>query len=282
MTRILGLDAGGTGSRAVVVQDGELVSRHELGPMNVLLHRDTLQRLAELVRDTGVDAAGLGLAGVQAAEDAARVAEALRAMTGVPVAVTDDSEVALYGGFDGAPGVVVIAGTGSISCGRSQAGQTLRVGGHGFLLGDDGAGYWIGREAVRAALRARDGLGPPTALEGVVVSVFGDLTSAIREVHEAPSNRPLLTQLVPLVAALDDPVAVHILEAGADALADLADAVIAQLGPLPVAMVGGIFRIDAVRRRFVTRTGAVQPAHPPEIGAVRYAQLTLTEEIACP
>lgn len=282
MTRILGLDAGGTGSRAVVVQDGEVVSRHELGPMNVLLHRDTLQRLATLIRDTGVDAAGLGLAGVQEAEDARRVAEALQSMTSVPIAATDDSEVALFGAFNGAPGAIVIAGTGSIACGRDQLHDTLRVGGYGFLLGDEGGGYWIGREAVRAALRARDGLGPATALEGIVTSVFGDLTSAIRQVHEAPSNRPLLAQLVPLVAALDDPVAVRVLEAAADQLADLADAVIARLGPLPVAMVGGIFRIDALRCRFIMRTGAVEPAQTPEMGAVRYAQLTLTEEIACP
>jgi glucosamine kinase len=283
MTRILGLDAGGTGSRAVVVEDGVVVSRHEFGPMNVLLHRDSVRRLAELLRETEVDVAGLGLAGVQAAEDARKVAVALRERSAVPVAVTDDSEVALLGAFDGAPGVIVIAGTGSIACGRDATGTTVRVGGHGFLLGDEGAGYWIGRECVRAALRARDGLGPRTALQDVVASVFeGDLTNAIRRVHESPRDRPLLAQLVPLIATLDDQVAADLLDRAADHLAALADALQRRLGPLPVAMAGGIFRIDAVRRRFVARTDAVAPAHEPELGAVRYAQLTLTEEMACP
>lgn len=283
MTRILGLDAGGTGSRAVVVQDGVVVSRHELGPMNVLLHRDSVRRLADLLRDTAADAAGLGLAGVQAADDARKVAAALGELSAVPVAITDDSEVALLGAFDGAPGVIVVAGTGSIACGRDAAGRTIRVGGHGYLLGDEGAGYWIGRECVRAALRARDGLGPRTALQEIVTSVFdGDLTNAIRQVYEAPHDRGLLAQLVPLMASLDDQVAADLLDRAADHLAALADAAQARLGPVPVAMAGGIFRIDAVRRRFVARTGAVSPAHGPELGAVRYAQLTLTEEMACP
>lgn len=283
MTRILGLDAGGTGSRAVVVENGAVVSRHELGPMNVLLHRDSVQRIADLLEETSVDAAGLGLAGVQADEDAHKVVAALGERSAVPVAVTDDSEVALFGAFDGAPGVIVIAGTGSIACGRDGAGSRVRVGGHGFLLGDEGAGYWIGRECVRAALRARDGLGPRTALQQAVAAVFdGDLTNAIRRVHESPRDRPLLAQLVPLAASLDDQVAADVLDRAADHLAALADAVHARLGPLPVAMAGGIFRVDAIRRRFAARTGAVSPRHVPEIGAVRYAELTLKEEMACP
>jgi glucosamine kinase len=283
MTRILGLDAGGTGSRAVVVQDGAVVARHELGPMNVLLHRDSVQRIAELLEETAAEVAGLGLAGVQASEDARKVAALLGERSAVPVAITDDSEVALLGAFDGAPGVIVIAGTGSIACARDAAGTTVRVGGHGFLLGDEGAGYWIGRECVRAALRARDGLGPRTALQEAVAEVFdGDLTNAIRRVHESPRDRPLLARLVPLAASLDDQVAADLLDRAADHLAALADALQARLGPLPVAMAGGIFQVDAVRRRFVARTGAVSPQHEPAVGAVRYAQLTLTEEMACP
>jgi N-acetylglucosamine kinase-like BadF-type ATPase len=283
VTRILGLDAGGTGSRAVVVQDGDVVSRHELGPMNVLLHRDSVQRLAELIHATGVDAAGLGLAGVQAEADARKVTMALRELTAVPVAVTDDSEIALLGAFDGAPGIIVIAGTGSIACGRGSDGSSARAGGYGFLLGDEGAGYWIGRECIRTALRARDGLGPRSAIDEVVQSVFGgDLNNAIRLVHQSPRDRLLMSQLVPLIAGLDDDVARDILARAADQLAALADGLRARLGALPVAMAGGIFRIAAVRGRFVERTGAVPPAQAPEIGAVRYAQLTLPKEIACP
>jgi glucosamine kinase len=282
--RILGVDAGGTGTRAVVVEESAIVDRVDIGPLNVLLHADSVVRLADLIAETKVDAAGLGLPGVQNVEDAARVAAALRPLTSVPVAVTDDSEAALLGAFDGAPGIIVIAGTGSIACGRGEGGKLVRIGGHGFLLGDDGGGYWIGRECLRAALRADEGSGPPTALVETVVRVFGaDLRDAVRRIHEAPTDRELFTSLVPLAAALhDDEVALDIFHRSAQHLAHLAETLRFTLGPLPVAMVGGVFRAAAVREAFVAATGAVDPLGPPELGAVRFAQLTLAEEMASP
>lgn len=279
--RILGVDAGGTGTRAIVVEGTEVVDRIELGPLNILLHSDSAARLASLVADTRVVAAGLGLAGVQSAADAARVLVALREFTSVPIAVTDDSEAAVLGAFDGKPGGVVIAGTGSIACGRDAAGRVVRVGGHGFLLGDDGGGYWIGRECLRAALRAADGSGPPTAATGVVQQMYGDdVRDAVRRVHEAPTDRELLSCLVPLAVAVADDVIDDIFRRAAAHLVLLADTLRKRLGPIPVAMVGGVFRVPTVRDAFSTATGGVDPVGPPELGAVRYAQLMLTEEMA--
>jgi N-acetylglucosamine kinase-like BadF-type ATPase len=268
----VGVDAGGTGSRAVVVRGGEVVERRDLGPLNVLLHADAVDRLAALVTGAGASAAGLGLAGVRSAADADRVAAELVARTGARVAVGDDTDAALAGAFRGGPGVVVIAGTGSGAAGRDAAGRTTRVGGHGFLLGDEGSGYWIGREAVRAALRAADGTGPPTALSGEVETAFRRLLDAEREVHERPTDRQLLTRLVPAVATAaraGDTEAGRILAEAAGHLVDLAEAVRARLGPLPVAGVGGIFRCAPVRDAFTAATGAVPPAEPPELGALR-------------
>jgi N-acetylglucosamine kinase-like BadF-type ATPase len=280
--RILGVDAGGTGTRAVVVEDGAIVDRVEIGPLNVLLHADSVVRLAGLIAETRADAAGLGLPGVQNVNDAISVAAALRPLSSVPVAVTDDSEAALLGAFDGGPGIIVIAGTGSIACGRDGAGKLIRIGGHGFLLGDDGGGYWIGRECLRAALHADDGSAPPTALGGVVRQLFGeDLRDAVRRIHESPTDRELFTSLVPLAAAISDDVAADIFRRAAQHLTHLARTLQTRLGPLPVAMVGGVFRVAAVREAFVAATGAVPPLGPPELGAVRFAQLTLTEEMAC-
>jgi glucosamine kinase len=271
---VLGVDAGGTDCRAVLVRDGEIVARRRLGPLNVLLHSDALDRLAALILETGAVAAGLGLAGVRSAAEADRIAAELRARTGVPVTVGDDTEAALAGAFRGGPGIVVVAGTGSGALGRNAEDRTARVGGHGFLLGDEGGGYWIGREAVRAALRAADGTGPPTALAAVVREAFGDLAGAVQQVHARPTDRRLLGRLVPAVTALvespePDPEAVRILAGAADHLVDLAGAVRNRLGPLPAAMVGGIFRAGPVRRRFVAATDAVEPAEPAEIGAIR-------------
>jgi glucosamine kinase len=277
---LVGVDAGGTGTRAVVVRDGVVLERRDLGPINVLLHADALDRLAAVVTDAGASAAGFGLAGLRSDTHAREITAVLETRTGARIAVGDDTDAALAGAFEGKPGIVVIAGTGSGAAGRDAAGRTIRVGGHGYLLGDEGGGYWIGREAVRAAMRGADGTGPPTALTAMVQRAFDSLTGAEQQVHQHPTDRELLARLVPAVAAAatgrppagagaGDAEAARILaEAGAH-LVDLAEAVRARLGPLPVAYVGGIFRCAPVRDAFRARTGATEPAEPPELGALR-------------
>ncbi|HEX7106550.1 MAG TPA: BadF/BadG/BcrA/BcrD ATPase family protein, partial [Acidothermaceae bacterium] len=131
LPRILGVDAGGTGTRAVLVSDGAVVARFEDGPLNLLLHDDAFERLVLLIKESGATAAGLGLAGLRGVAEGRALQDKLRAATGVDVAVADDTEVALLGAFDGGPGIVVIAGTGSTAFGRAAQGRAARVGGHG-------------------------------------------------------------------------------------------------------------------------------------------------------
>lgn len=284
---VVGVDAGGTGSRAVVIDGGVVVERRDLGPINVLLHADAMDRLAGVVTDSGASAAGFGLAGLRSDEHAREITAELERRTGARIAVGDDTDAALAGAFEGSPGIVVIAGTGSGAAGRDAAGRTARVGGHGYLLGDEGGGYWIGREAVRAAMRGADGTGPPTALTAMVQRAFDSLTGAEHQVHQRPTDRELLARLVPAVAAAaagrfpqpaapsaaaalpGDGEARRILAEAAAHLVDLAEAVRDRLGPLPVAGVGGIFRCGPVRDAFRARTDATEPAEPPELGALR-------------
>ena len=102
---LVGVDAGGTGSRAVVVRDGEVVERRDLGPLNVLLHADAVDRLAALVRPAPAPARpGSGWPGSGPPRDADRVAAELTARTGARVAVGDDTDAALAGAFRGEPG----------------------------------------------------------------------------------------------------------------------------------------------------------------------------------
>jgi N-acetylglucosamine kinase-like BadF-type ATPase len=250
-----------------------VVERRDLGPINVLLHADAVDRLAAAVTGAGAQAAAFGLAGLRSAEHARRITAELTARTGARIAVGDDTDAALAGAFAGGPGIVVIAGTGSGAAGRDAAGRAVRVGGHGYLLGDEGGGYWIGREAVRAALRAADGTGPPTALTALVRREFGSLAGAERQVHQHPTERGLLSRLVPLVAAADDAQAARILVEAGTHLVELAEAVRRRLGPLPVAGVGGIFGCPPVREVFAAKTGATEPAEPPELGALRLLDL---------
>jgi N-acetylglucosamine kinase-like BadF-type ATPase len=272
---VLGVDAGGSATRAVVVRGGELVARFELPPLNVLLDVDAFDRLALVIADSGAQAAGLGLAGLRGAEHATSLQLRLRAATGVDVVVADDTEIAWRGAFGGGPGIVVIAGTGSNAFGRTVDGRTARVGGYGFLIGDEGSGYWIANQAVRAALRSYDGTGPKSpALEAAVLDRYGfDVDALVRAVHSNVADRRLLAGSAGVWASLDDPAMAGILDAAADHLVAMARALRHELGAgdLPVAVHGGVFDNPHIRRRFAAAIDIATPLKAPEFGAVDLA-----------
>lgn len=277
---VLGVDAGGSATRAVLMEDGRVLSRFDEPPLNVLLQADAFERLAALITVSGAGVAGLGLAGLRGPEHAADMAARLTAATGVDVVVVDDTEAALVGAFGAGPGVIVIAGTGSNARGQSGDGKTARAGGYGFLVGDEGSAYWYASKALRAALRSHDGSGPKSeALEFAVTGEYGlDFDAIVRLIYRDPADRQLLTRLARTVMALDDdPVMTAILDVGCDYLVALAKVLRRQLGTgrdgdeLPVAMHGGVFSSPYVRSRFVSATGAETAARAPEFGAVDLA-----------
>jgi glucosamine kinase len=278
---VLGVDAGGSATRAVLVADGQVLSRFEESPLNVLLHADAFERLTALITGSGAPLAGLGLAGLRGPEHALEIRRRLEDATGVDVVVFDDTEAALAGAFGHGPGVIVIAGTGSNAFGRTGEGRAARAGGHGFLLGDEGGAYWFASQALRAALRSHDGSGPKsTALEAAVTGEYRlDFDAIVRLVYSDPADRQVVARLARTVMAMhDDPVVAGILDAGCDYLVALANLIRGQLGTgelgdeLPVAMHGGVFRNHYVRERFVAATGAQPAARAPEFGAVDLAR----------
>lgn len=155
----------------------------------------------------------------------------------------------------GKPGVIVISGGGSVAYGRTVSGEALRIGGWGHLLGDEGSGFWIGLEAIKAALKSRAGVAQGTALEGCVMREFGteDDRQVVREFYSASFSEAQVAGLVPLVSSLSqegDETAARILDEAARHLADIARAVLNCLGPLPVYPSGGVFRAPTMRERF--------------------------------
>jgi N-acetylglucosamine kinase-like BadF-type ATPase len=149
-----------------------------------------------------------------------------------------------------------------------------RAGGHGFLLGDEGSAYWIGRAAANAAMRFQDGMGGSAALRDAVVQAAGRTLSAlVKDVHSHPTERGRLASLAPVVTALagEDETARRIALEAARHLAELASAVRRRLGPLPVCGMGGVFRAPVIWDRFAELTGAVRPIAPPEVGAALLA-----------
>ena len=271
--RLLGIDAGGSATRVVLVADGQVIRRFTAPPMNALLSADLTDRLATLIGAADATAAGIGMPGLRSPDDAAALGAELTRRAGRPVRVTGDGETAWLGAFGAAPGIAVFAGTGSGAMGRDGE-RWARAGGHGFLLGDEGSAYWIGRAAANAALRWEDGMGGSAALRDAVVEASGrDLTALVKDVHSHPAERDRLALLAPVVTALagEDETARRIALAAAGHLAELASAVRRRLGPLPVCGIGGVLRGPVIWDRFVELTGAVRPLAPPEVGAALLA-----------
>jgi len=195
----------------------------------------------------------LGIAGVDR-EDEARTVRAIMRRIGYKsrVLVVNDALIALVAGAQDAPGIVIIAGTGSIVYGRNAAGEAARAGGWGHMIGDEGSGYWIGREALAAVMRAADGRGPATQLGGDILAHFAvdDESRLPRIVYDRDQPRMSVAALGPIVeraAELGDAVATRILERAADELVLAAGSVASQLnmrGDLfTFFLAGGIFRV---------------------------------------
>jgi N-acetylglucosamine kinase-like BadF-type ATPase len=173
------------------------------------------------------------------------------------IIVVGDMVIALQAAFGDGPGVIVIAGTGSIAYGRNREGQIARAGGWGFAISDEGSGHWIGRTAVAACLRAWDENHTEHApmLDGLMKS--WNIDSREKLVLAANATPPPdFAALFPSVLALadsGDPVARDVLARAGTVLANLAGIVIRRLfqnsGSVPVAMSGGVFGSSALVRQ---------------------------------
>ena len=191
-----------------------------------------------------VDEVIVGAAGALAAPDAARALgdALLRSLRAERVAVTSDAVIAHAGALNGQPGVVLIAGTGVVALAIDANGALCTADGWGPWLGDEGGGAWIGAAGLRAALRAHDGRGPSTTLLDAARARFGAPKTWLAQL----TNAAALASFAPdVLAAEGDAAARAIVSAAAEALAATARAV----GDGPVAMVGGLAGIEALRKK---------------------------------
>ncbi|HEX2914323.1 MAG TPA: BadF/BadG/BcrA/BcrD ATPase family protein [Chloroflexia bacterium] len=178
MTKLFaGVDGGGSKTMAVVVDEhGRELGRYAAGASNyhgigleaaLESVREAISKavLAANVQDAAPERVLLGLAGIDRPADYARWREALAGHEALAAQVDlcGDSHLILYA-LPKAQGLGVIAGTGSIALGQDARGKQVRSGGWGHFLGDEGSGFWLGHEALYAAVRASDGRGPKTSL----------------------------------------------------------------------------------------------------------------------
>ncbi|MDZ4799994.1 MAG: BadF/BadG/BcrA/BcrD ATPase family protein [Bryobacteraceae bacterium] len=173
--------------------------------------------------------------------------------------VTTDALIALSGATAGAPGIITIAGTGSISYGRNAARKVARVGGWGYVFGDEGGGFDTTRQALRAVLRHEEGWGPSTMLREMLLNATGatDANDLMHRFYTPEFPRPLIasySRMVDEAAAAGDPVARNILLNAAQQLATTTSAARSQLfgpaEPAQVIPIGGMFASELLSERF--------------------------------
>jgi N-acetylglucosamine kinase-like BadF-type ATPase len=295
MRLFLGVDGGQSSTKALIGDEtGRVLGAGAGGPCNHAGAAEGREKLARAVRES------LAAACAQAKLDAhqVRFEAACFGMSGGPedkqailaeilpaakLIVTHDALIALSGATAGEPGVVTIAGTGSIAFGRNARGEIARAGGWGFLFGDEGSGFDIVRQAVRAALRFEEGWGPQTALHRVLVAEAGarDANDLMHRLYTEEWPRPrasLLARTVDGVALDGDPVAREILLNAAQQLATLAVSVRRRLfrpgEDAPVCYIGGVFQSRILLERFLQLveledgSRAAPPRYEPAAGAL--------------
>ncbi len=294
----VGVDGGGTGTRARL-QDaaGRRLGQGAAGPAGLSqgsaqAWRHVQQAIAAAFDEAGLPvpapsmlALGLGLAG---AEVAALRAGFLGANPGYAIGLLENDGITqLAGVHAGRPGIVVSAGTGAVAAARYADGSLRRCGGWGWPAGDEGAGSWLGLQAVRVSQQALDGRAPAGPLAAAVAAAIGPDAAAL-QAWSASAGQHACAQLAPLVfvgAEQGDARAEALLQTAAAELARLADALSAQpagASDLPIVLNGSVGARLAARWPPALQARLVLPAGDSADGALRLlaAALEAAPEVA--
>ncbi|MFH0988947.1 MAG: BadF/BadG/BcrA/BcrD ATPase family protein [bacterium] len=310
MKYVIGMDGGGTKTIAALSDEhGTVLAAETLGPSNFqiigvekaaqvlvnLILRCAKQERCE-IKDIRSVVAGLTGAGRDVDEERMRKGflKELR-KSGISlknVAIESDARIALEGAFKGNPGIILIAGTGSIAFGKDGKGTIHRTGGWGRILGDEGSGYTLGREALNAVTKHLDGRGASTILTGMVSRKFklSDQVSIIHAVYRDFFDIASIAPLVIKAAEQHDVIAARILN---NAVSDLTEHVRALLttvqgkagsaSPVSLAFIGSVASTDNLLSTILfncittsfPQVSIIKPQTPPVYGAVLLAMQNL-------
>lgn len=288
MNYVIGIDGGGSKTVGLFAKpDGTILSRAEADGSNyhVVGADRTKQILADLIvalldqADVAPDsqiAYCLGMAGLGRESDQAVINNIC---DGIGLdrrrILTHDAEIALVGGLGKLEGVILISGTGAIAYGQTADGRSARSNGWGHLLGDEGSGYFIGLQALRAVVRAEDGRTQPTKIRDLVLAEIGLSTpkDLVAWTHGISKGQiAYLSRIVFEVMESGDEVAKQIITRAADELARSAQVVIDKLNlnPTPeVVLSGGVMLNQPVLVKMIqdrcpgiqTRLATNEPAY---------------------
>lgn len=246
----LGIDGGGTKCSARIADaEGRVLGEGRAGPANTRLgieraFTEIRKAAVEALADAGRDEtclsslhAGAGLAGLSLQSDVAKATAHPHPFASL--AIDTDAFVACLGAHRGDDGAIMVLGTGSCGCGIF-GGETVTVGGWGFLLADHGSGAWVGHQALRSSLLAHDGVIPGSPLSRHILSKFEDSpeNAVLWAARAEPADYGTYARLVVEFAEQGDSMARDLMEqAGAEASSLIR--ALARRGPRRVALVGG-------------------------------------------
>jgi glucosamine kinase len=271
---VLGVDGGGSKTNAVIVgMDGNVLAEAQGGPTNLMtvgvkgavpIIFDLVKSCAEKINAeaTSLSSIVIGIAGAGRAVERTEFLNALllhgqkKKFPLKQVRIETDARIALEAAFAGGPGIVVVAGTGSIALYRTEDNKILRAGGWGKLVGDEGSGYVIGRDALNAVMRQADGRGEKTVLTQKAFEHFG-VKAAEDIVAKIVYDRLDIASFAPKVfeAVVERDRTAHLLIVkNANDLADHVRVLVMKSSPkkmLAVALMGGILEAENVYSKLV-------------------------------
>lgn len=276
MAFYLGIDGGGTKTRCVLADETVILARVIGGGSNMIrlgearaaeALRSAIQQVCSAARilPQQISATSVGAAGAARPEISAKIRRLFSELALRNVEVVGDTVIALEAAFGGGPGIIAIAGTGSIVYGRDAAGGAARAGGWGFAVSDEGSGHWIGRRAISTILNAHDE-GSETALTNLILQTWkiDSIDDLVQHANSTPPpDFPRLFAVVLRAAEGGDSHARALLAEAGSKLAALAAIVIRRLaqknpelteavpskGLLPVAAAGSVFRRSSEVRK---------------------------------
>lgn len=297
MTHFMGVDGGGSNLRVVIVNnDMQHIAQAQAGTANPssigreaasLRIRDTMWAALQQAGKPPIAGVGIGIAGASAAYAEDWLREVVTAvLPDAFIAPSSDNEIALVGARGERFGGLLLAGTGSVAYGIDADGHCTQVGGWGYLLGDEGSGFWLGMEALRTLVREADGTQPsPSALTPQLYDALRIKTAqdAINWLYHPLEIAQVarLARIVIETAADGDWRAVEIVAEASRYLALLAHTLMTRTGLRTehLSFAGGLLSADnLLSQRTRARLGLTeQPMalYPPVVGAALLAKLTL-------
>lgn len=308
MVYVLGIDGGGTKTTGVIANSrGEKLAEDTVGSTNpnsigIKALKDAFDTLFMSLKQQNPDAYSqivhvfAGIAGGAHPQNKRDIKQLISSLVAeeVDVTVDNDAITALYSGTLGTPGIVQIAGTGSITYGLNDQGERDRVGGWGYLLGEEGSGYALGSDALRTSFSAYDGTGDQTELQTLICSFFqvNSVPDIVHQIYHATNIKEQIASLSRLVveaADNEDAVAMRIVQRNGRAIGESINCLSRKLfngrerdKGIPVVLTGGVFnRLDLFKpfiKEKIQNTMKTPDLIRPEIEPVGGAVIAALQE----